>query len=106
LVEHGVEVCANSVGESKCAEAAYVRFVEVEGLFVGRGGHDVMFVFVGVGAHVCVKNADGANGHDPCRVVVSAEAFEGDARAYKSDKSAKEVDRGGEVLSGLGWAEG
>ena len=82
LVEHEVKICAYSVGEGKCAEAANVGLGEVD---------DVIFVFVCVGANVGVENAVGAAGHDPCRVVVTAEAFEGDARAFKSDEFAKEI---------------
>ena len=66
----------------------------------------LLSVFVGVGAHVGVDDAVGAAGHDPCWVVVTAEAIEGDARAYKSDELAKKVHGCGEVLGGFGWTEG
>ncbi len=62
-----VEDGTDSVGKGEGIEAANVWFGEVEGLFVGRRGHDVIFVFVGMGAYVCVKNAVGASSHNPGR---------------------------------------
>jgi len=89
LIEHEIEVCAYRVGEGKGAEASNVGLGEIEGLFVGGRRVDVVVLFVGVGANVGVENAVGASCHDPCRIVVTAEAFEGDTRAYKSNEFAR-----------------